>query len=114
MRTRLTAAVAIVAAAAIVYFVFFGKSDEDQIRDTLTRLTKVVEIKDDGGNALLRVAHVRDELQQILTDDVHVSIPELGGGRQGRQGIVEAAAQAQLGFTSAQVDLRAIEIKLEP
>ncbi len=114
MRTKaLAAAAAALGVAAIIFFVFFGKSDEDRIREALARLTQVVEIKDDGSNPLLRAARVRDDLAQVLTDDVHVSISELGGGRQGRQGIADAAAQAQLLFTSAQVDLRHVEIKLE-
>ncbi len=114
MRTKLLAAAAIAIVAATLYFVFAGKSDEDRIRDTLGRLAKVVEIKDDGSNPLLRMGRVRGDLDALVTDDVHVSIPELGGARQGRQGISEAVTTAQLVFAWAQVDLRAIEIKLEP
>jgi ketosteroid isomerase-like protein len=114
MRMKALAAVVAIGVAVVAYLAFFGKSDEDQIRETVARLSRVVEIKDNGGNPLFAAVRVRDELKQVLTDDVHVTIPELGGGRQGRDGIADAAAQAQLMFSSAQVDLRHVEIKLEP
>jgi len=114
MRTKVFAAVAALGVAAVVYFVFFGTSDEDQIRETLARLARVAEIKENGGNPLFAAVRVRDELKQLLTEDVHVTIPELGGGRQGREGIADAAAQAQLLFSAAQVDLRHVEVKLAP
>jgi ketosteroid isomerase-like protein len=113
MRTKVLVAVAALGAAAAIYFAFFGKSDEDQIRETLARLARAVEIKE-GSSPLLSAVRVRDELKPLLTDDVHVSVPELGGARQGRDGMADVAAQAQLLFSSAQVDLRRVEVKREP
>ncbi len=113
MRLKLVVAAAALAAVIAGYFLFFGKSDEDQIRETLARLTRVVRVTEDDGNPLFKAAKVKDELEAILTDDVHVTIPELSI-RQGRQGMAETAMQAQLAFSSAEVELRALEITIEP
>jgi ketosteroid isomerase-like protein len=112
MRTKVLAAAGALVLVVVGWLVFFGKSDEDQIKETLDRLAAIVEVKE-GANPILKAARIRDELAVVLADDVHVSIPELGGVREGRQGIVEAAAQAQLGFQTAHVDLRRVEVKLD-
>ena len=113
MRTKVIAAAAAALALAVTAWVLLAsKSDEDRIRETLDRLAAIVEVKE-GANPIMKAAGIRDELAGVLSDDVHVSIPELGGVREGRQGIMAAATQAQLGFQSARVDLRRVEIKLD-
>lgn len=99
--------------AIATYFLFFGKTEEDKIRETVERLAKVVEIKE-GANPLFRAAGIRDELAKLVTDDVRVEVSELGSARTGIQGVAEVAAQAQLGFLWATAELRHVEVKLEP
>ncbi len=114
MRNKVLAGTLAVAIAAAIYFGFFARSDEEQIRKAVARLAHAVEVRPDDSNVIVRTARVRSELNEVLDENVHVSVPELTNLRQGRREVAEAASQASLAYRSAEIDVADLQIKFDP
>lgn len=112
MRKKAIAGAIAAILAAAIYFVFFAGTDEEKIRGAIERLAKAVQVTADDGNPILKTARVRSELAAVLTDDAHVTVPELGT-KQGRDSIAEMAVQGSLAYRSAEVDMHDLQIKLD-
>ncbi len=98
--------------ALVVYAVFFGKNEEERIRQRLHQLEDSVAV-DGAENPVLRAARLRKELGELVTHDVRIAIPELDGVDSGRNQLVELAAAAPQQFKSARIDLEALRIRLD-
>ncbi|MDB4943513.1 MAG: hypothetical protein JWP97_3047 [Labilithrix sp.] len=108
---------AIVAGALLVvalaaWLAFFRPSDEDQIRKTLDRFARALEVKRDD-TVLSRGGRVKSQLKELVTDDVHVDVPDLNVRVTGRGSLAENATAAGLAFTSADASFTSLTIKLD-
>jgi hypothetical protein len=112
-RNKALIGAALVAFAATIYFVFFAGSDEEKIRTTVDRLAHAVEVRADDTNALTRAARVKRALDDLVDEDVRLSVPELGA-RQGRSGLVELGSQVTLAYSKVTIDPHDLTIKLDP
>src|SRR5690349_796123 len=85
-------------ASIVMWATFFRASEEDHIRQTLTRLTKAVMVKE-GDNLLTRTARIKSELSVVVDDDVRVDVPDVHVSSTGRAAVVEKSAQLGLVYT---------------
>jgi hypothetical protein len=95
-----------------IYVTIFRGSDEDRIRETLTRFARAVEVKQDD-NILSRAGRIKSQLKEIVDDGVRVDVSELGIGVTGRAKFVEDATKAGLVFTSAACEFVGTTIKID-
>jgi len=100
------------AAAAVAYFVFFVRSDEHEIRRAIARLAGAVEIHGDADVAT-RATRLRNELRAVVAEDVRVTIQDLPRVAQGRDEIAEAAEEAELAFSTADIDVRDVDVQVD-
>jgi len=103
---------AIVASVAL-WLTFFRASDEDEIRKTLSELTKIVAVKE-GDTLLSRMARLRSRMKDVVDDDVRVNVAELNIDVRGRHKLEEDAAKAGLAFQSADCALTSLNVKIDP
>ncbi|MCA9623046.1 MAG: hypothetical protein KC731_28705 [Myxococcales bacterium] len=96
-----------------VYALFFSTSDEDAIREQLERLEAVAAVSADDTNIVVRTAHVRKELSELVTEDVTFEIPELTTEERGRVALAGLAASAPRLFRTASVDLDGLAIDID-
>ncbi len=92
--------------------VFFGKTEEERVRQRLHQLEDAVAV-DGSENPLLRAARLRKDFADLVAQNVAVAIPELGAGEGGRAHLVEVAAGAANEWRTARVDLGALTIRLD-
>ncbi len=107
--------VAALLAVGLVVAALFRSSDEGRIRAKLVTLTTAVRVTSDDVNAnpIARFARVNDAFGAIFEPDVRVSIPELTGLGAGRRALAEAASQSPRYFTSFEVELDPVTIKMD-
>jgi hypothetical protein len=97
---------------AIGVTVALWPNDEAKICAQLERLAKAVRVEE-GENLLLHTASLNRALEAVLTDDVHVTIPDLPVG-PGRSGVLELAGKAPLFVRTFDVRFGSYEIKIDP
>ena len=107
----------IVAACALLgvialWLTVFRPSEEDRIRKTLGRITKAVAVKSDD-NPLARMGRLKSELKETTTDDVFVTVPDFDVRVTNRTTLVEAASKAPAVYSSADVELTGLTIKVD-
>lgn len=112
-RRWLVAAACAAVAAVVLYFTFFGKSDEDQIRKALTTLTKAVAVRENE-NPIARLGRIKSDLKDVVADDVSVDVRELDIRVTGRPKLAENATQVAAVYTSASCDVGGLTIKIDP
>jgi hypothetical protein len=112
-RNKALIGAALVAVAVAIYFVFLAGSDEEKVRAVVQRLAHAVEVRPDDTNALVRAARMKRALEDLVDEDVRLSVPELGA-RQGRQGLVELGAMASAAYSKVTIDPHDVAIKLDP
>ncbi len=101
--------------AIAVYFVFFAGTDEEKIRKCVAELARAVEVKADDTNVVMRGARLRGKLAEVLTEDVHVSVEELQGGKvTGRDPLVQRAAAIPAMYRTLEVNVHDYDIKVHP
>jgi ketosteroid isomerase-like protein len=88
-RSRI-ALVVVIASVALLAYVIFGASDEDQILARLKELASAVETKTDETNIILRTARINGVFKEGLEPTVTLTAPEL----QSQSGIRELATLA--------------------
>jgi hypothetical protein len=103
---------ALVASIAL-YFTFFGSSDEDRIKKTLSDLGTIVAVKE-GDTLLSRMARLRSRMKEVVDDDVRVNVSELHLDVVGRHKLEEDAAKAGLVFQNADCAFTNLSIKIDP
>jgi hypothetical protein len=101
-----------VVAAIVVYFTIFRASDEDRIRQTLTRLAKAASVKEDD-NPLSRTGRIKSEFKEIVTDVVSVDIAEVNIRVTGRPELVEKAVMLGGVYSPATIDFSSMTIKID-
>jgi len=112
-RTKWGVAGACAAVAAVVlYFTFFRASDEERIREVLTRFAKAVSVKQ-GDTVLSRGGRLKSELGEIVDSDVRVDVAELGIGVTGRPKLVEDATKAGLMYAEASAEMTGVTIQID-
>ena len=107
----------VAAGAALVGLIVLGvtmfrPSEEDRVREVLTRFTKAVTVKSDD-TPLSRLGRIRSEFKEIVSDDVGIDLAELDVRVRGRAKVVEAATAAGLQFQSADCELVNMTIKID-
>jgi len=112
-RNKALIGAALLAFAATTYLLFFARTDEEKIRKTVDRLAHAVEVRPDDTNALTRAARVKGALDDVVDEDVRLSVPELGS-RQGRSGLIELGAQVSLAYSTVTIDPHDLSIKIDP
>jgi hypothetical protein len=114
MRRWLAAGGAIVGLAAVLYALFAAKSDEELIAERLDELELAVQVDSDTStNPILRTGALGGKFQEIFTEDVTYSIPELTSGDRGRNGLATLAARAGSYFDNLVIDFGARHIDLD-
>lgn len=95
------------------YVFLFSPSDDERIRNELTRLAAAVEISGEAPNPITHLAHVKGELAEIFEEDVHVTIPELPSLPPGRSELAKTATDASLYFRAASVTFAVVHLNLD-
>ncbi len=107
------AACAVVALVAIG-FTLFRQSDEDRIREAMTRLAKAVGVKEDD-NPLSRSGRIKSEMKELCTDTVGVGIAEYPDLRiTNRAELTDKATQLGAVYSQATVEFTQSVIKVDP
>jgi hypothetical protein len=110
---RRAAIVLVLVVAAVGAFVGMHRgSDQDAIRAQLTRLAAALHASE-GSNPVFRVPRVRSEFDAILDETVHVTAAEAPGLPTDRRGLADSAVQLSAFYSSVDVGLRNVEIKLD-
>jgi len=92
---------------------FFRASDEERIRRVLDELAAIVEVKADD-NLLVRVGRLRSRMKDVVTDDVHVDVPELRVKVSSRSDLENEGARAGLLFPAASCTFGSSRIRIDP
>jgi hypothetical protein len=101
-----------VGATLVAYALFFGKTEEERIRQRLHQLEDAVAV-DGAENPMLRAARLRKDFADLIAQNVTVAIPELGASEGGRAHLVEVAAGAAGQWRTARVDLGGLAIRID-
>lgn len=114
MNKKLLVALActVVAALVLAFTFLFRDGDEERIRKLLADLAKVVSVKKDD-NVLSRTARLRSGLKDVVSDDVRVTVPELGVRSMDRKQLEDDAARAGLLFSEADCEFSNVTIELD-
>lgn len=116
-RSRIVAiAIAAIVTAAVVLFFVLRPSDEQRVRAQLLRTVAAVTVTEDDTNPIVRLARIRREFKETLDKDVRISlvdVPNVPALRNGRDALGETATQLTAVFRTMEIDLSAIEVKLD-
>lgn len=112
MKKWVAAACALVASVAL-YLTFFAASEEDRIQKVLRELAAIVSVKEDD-TLLSRAARVRSRMKEVVADEVHVNVPDLGIDVRGRTKLEDDATRAGLLYQKADCDFTNVSIKVDP
>jgi hypothetical protein len=97
----------------VVYALFFGSSDEDEIRERLALLEETVEVRATQENIVLRAARIKDAFSEVFVKEVSIEIPELTNVRTGRAELVGLATQAPNWYRTANADLGGLRVDVD-
>lgn len=92
---------------------FAPESDEEQIRALLERLAREIAVEGET-NILFRTARLNKAFEEIFTEDVSVSIPELTSLARGRGELARVAARAGSHFQNAEVSVKSVDVSFGP
>ncbi|MFI5300655.1 MAG: hypothetical protein ACHREM_21445 [Polyangiales bacterium] len=88
--------------------------DEAAIRKALDRLCAAVRVDPAESNPLARLARVRSELSEIVSENVTVDIPDFPQVTSGRRPLADLATQAGLAYSEAEVALSSVTMRMAP
>ncbi len=108
----LVAASCVLVFAIALWFTFFRASEEDKVRRTLDRFVEVVRVKP-GDNLLARAGRLRSGFKELVSEDVHVDVPDLGIRLTSRDKLAEGATAAAAAYTSADATLTNVRIRID-
>lgn len=100
------------AAAITLWLTLFRPSEDERVRQVLTRFAKAVAINKDD-NVLSRAARLKSELKETVADDVYVDVPDMSVRTSSRAALVEGATNASLVYSSAHCELIGVTIKVD-
>ncbi|HEY8076635.1 MAG TPA: hypothetical protein VIF62_21065 [Labilithrix sp.] len=109
----------VIAGCAVVALVAIGltifrASDEDRIREVMTRLAKAVSVKQDD-NMLTRNGRIKSTMKEICIDMINVDIAELPELRiTNRADFADKATQLGAVYVPATVEFTQTVIKVDP
>jgi hypothetical protein len=112
MKRSILLGIAIAAALAVLYVIFFRPSDEARIRMQLERLALVVQIDAGEKSPMPRAARIQKEFAKIFTDDARATVEELEESLEGRDALVSAAVQLAGAYTSADVSFDKVTVRI--
>jgi hypothetical protein len=99
--------------AIFVYAVFFGTTEEEEVREQLAKLAAAVEVKEGESNPVMRAARLREAFDGLLVKEVTIRIPELTGAVSGRRDVVTAATQAAALWRWATIDVSGLAVAID-
>jgi hypothetical protein len=105
-------AVAAAALGAVLCFVLFRGSEEARVRETLERFAAIVRVKPDD-NVLARAGRLRSGFKELVTDDVHVDVPDLSMRLSSRDDLAAGATSAAAAYGSADATLTSVRIRID-
>lgn len=103
----------LLAAGVALYLTFFRDSEEERIRKVLTELTRMIEVKD-GENVLGRTARLRSKTQDLVEDDVRVTLSERSLDVRGRKDFEDNATRLGLLYQKASCELTRVKVRVDP
>lgn len=112
MKKSWVAAACALVAGVVLYFTVFRASEEDRIRDVVTKFVKANEIKKDD-NPLGRMARLNTVFKDTVDDDVRADVAEVGIAVTGRKKLAEDATKAAAMFSEATLDVADLKIKID-
>ena len=104
MKNKLYIALAALAAAALVYALFFRASDEDRIRRKLGALEAAVKSGAAEPNVAARALRIQQSFARIFAPRVRADIPELASGDRSWRRWPRPARSRSPGSTSPSVE----------
>jgi hypothetical protein len=96
----------------VLYALFASKSDEERIRDRLEQLARAVSMAEDE-NIVFRKSRLDRELEQVLTEDVRIDIPELAATPRGRSAVTNLAVAATRHFRSVDIQIETKSVNIQ-
>jgi hypothetical protein len=100
-------------AAIAIYLTFFRASDEDQIKKCLSTFATIVSVKEND-TIISRTARMRSRMQEVVRDDVQVTIEELNIDVRGREKLEDDAVKAGLAYSDAECTFIGTKIEIDP
>jgi hypothetical protein len=110
----IAAAALAIGSGLVAWGVLSAPTDEELIAGRLEQLAHAVHIPPGEKNALRRMVDLKSAFSEIFVKEVSYRIPELSSRERGRQELVELAAQASSFYDDADVDLRDVDIRMDP
>jgi len=107
----ISAGCAVVAAIAAYFFTL--PSDEDQIKKCLSTFASIVSVKEND-TIISRTARMRSRMQEVVRDDVQVTVEELSIDVRGREKLEDDAAKAGLAYSDAECTFIGTKIEIDP
>lgn len=104
----------VVGVGLIGYALLSAESDEEKIRNKLNQLEEAVAVSDPSENVIFRKARMDEAFEEIFTEQVSVSIPELTSLRSGRTRLAGVATKAGTFFSSASVSFDDVDVVIDP
>jgi hypothetical protein len=103
-----------VVGAGLLAWALLGRpGDEERVRAQLEALERVVRVDDTTStNRALRVLAVERQLESLVSDDLHLTVPELSSGRVTRRELAGLIAAEGARYSRASVTLRDTKIEL--
>ncbi len=112
MDKRWLAAVALIGGVSIVgYALFSRKTPEEQVREQLARLAKVIHVGEEPENPVLRATRLNGEFADLFDKDVHAEIPEISSPIENRRDLVALAARANVWVRTLDVDFSRLDVE---
>jgi hypothetical protein len=93
------------------YALFSRKTPEEQIREQLARLAKVVHVGEEAENPVMRATRLNGEFQDLFDKDVHAEIPEISGPLENRKDLLQLAARANVWVRTLDVDFSRLDVE---
>ena len=99
--------------ALILYALFSGETDEEQIRRKLDDLATTVAVEGETQNVAVRSLQLKGQFREIFEKNVTATIPELGSTRSGRGDLAALAARSTVQFEQLGLDFDDVSVSFD-
>jgi hypothetical protein len=97
----------------ILLAIFLAPNDEEKIRGQLDRLGQSASVDPEEKNPVARGIRIKKDFEDIFTENVAVSAPELASPGKGRDGVVSAATRAGTYYQNADISFSNVKVELD-
>ncbi len=99
--------------ALLVYALFSGETNEEQIRRQLDELAAAVAVEGEPQNIAIRGLQLKGKFRDLFEKNVTATIPELGSSRSGRDALAALAARSTAYFESLDLDFDDVSVSID-